>query len=713
MFFSTRNIFINSKIFVRVFNYIKYFTLFHVCFAQQISTVEKDQLSFVSQGLIHFLDEDSMITILCKLMSSKISFDLTIDTLRDLEQINSDFLIDELEIYSEIALIIELCIKEKTKTKMKSVQFLAKITKNQCIKVIDGLKKTFEVKKEEGKPEILINLSHMNEQEQFEELNLPGYIVFDLLNIKEELSFFLVFNDILQSVFLRLQVLITNVDSNTHNIFSNKSLINTKNCLREQFQKEQSNTIAYFRQLTRIFCNLTKEDQQNNSKISLEQNSSSTSKINLESQQFEKIIDLQEEKTIEKVSIVKYVQKSKRPPYNQLDKSRKNIKYLFRKNNNLQNQQNKKVLIELNKSRDSTGKKIFFVVQTFESVEARPRVFLSNLLEKHMKTSFSSSNQQSSSKNSESNLKNDSNSFFDVVELIKYFESNKFFSSTYSEILKNYHKEPNEMSSTGLFIPMYQTGGKAINLNLGRISNISTFRLQELNRSFIIKSVKSTEENHSINDCEEIFVKNLNHRNILKMYLCLHQINCFSLIFEPANFTLDQFTGRVDLFIHFIQQLIKGIKFMHAEGIIHQNLNLESVLVTENLVIKISDFSSCIMLNYKSDSKYFIEFDIHFTAPECYLLNYAFTAKIDIFSFGMIAYSLLTSKKSIVEADNVDDFVNDLYKNLMDEKCFAKKVFEKIKNRHFCAIIIGCCQFDHTKRITMVEIEQTLNRYLS
>ena len=90
--------------------------------------------------------------------------------------------------------------------------------------------------------------------------------------------------------------------------------------------------------------------------------------------------------------------------------------------------------------------------------------------------------------------------------------------------------------------------------------------------------------------------------------------------------------------VNLTNDILRGLSFLHSQGIIHGNLKSNNILVTENERAKISDYgltSTDLGVPYKPDLKYM---PINFTQP---------SDKTDIFSFGILGIQILNQQKPI------------------------------------------------------------------
>ena len=89
-------------------------------------------------------------------------------------------------------------------------------------------------------------------------------------------------------------------------------------------------------------------------------------------------------------------------------------------------------------------------------------------------------------------------------------------------------------------------------------------------------------------------------------------------------------------------QVAAGMAYLEEKKCIHRDLAARNVLVSENLICKVADFSSARIISkdvHKVSTG--TKFSIKWTAIEA-ILHHRFTTKCDVWSFGILLYELIT-----------------------------------------------------------------------
>lgn len=93
-----------------------------------------------------------------------------------------------------------------------------------------------------------------------------------------------------------------------------------------------------------------------------------------------------------------------------------------------------------------------------------------------------------------------------------------------------------------------------------------------------------------------------------------------------------------------------GMAYMHEQRVIHRDLKSLNILLDENKRAKVGDFGLSRLLNYEPMSG--LVGTAQWMAPEVYLSQPSYDSKVDVFSFGIVLWELLTSK---VPYEGVED----------------------------------------------------------
>ena len=147
---------------------------------------------------------------------------------------------------------------------------------------------------------------------------------------------------------------------------------------------------------------------------------------------------------------------------------------------------------------------------------------------------------------------------------------------------------------------------------------------------------------------ESAQVINLDHPHIVHVYTVGDYKQQPFIVMEYVNGkTLKDYLrehGALDpqTAIHVMTQLAEGVLYAHQNKIIHRDLKSQNIMITEDQVVKITDFGIALSSNEADITQTnTIMGSVHYLAPELARGNLA-TERSDIYALGIILYELLT-----------------------------------------------------------------------
>jgi polo-like kinase 1 len=144
-------------------------------------------------------------------------------------------------------------------------------------------------------------------------------------------------------------------------------------------------------------------------------------------------------------------------------------------------------------------------------------------------------------------------------------------------------------------------------------------------------------------------------------------------------------------------QIVNGLKYLHAHRIIHRDLKLGNLFLNERMEVKLGDFGLATKLDFDGEKKRTICGTPNYIAPEVLEGKAGHSYEVDIWSLGVIIYTLIIGKPPFETSD-----VKTTYKRIkMNAYSFPEHVIisEAAKN-----LIKSILNGDPTKRPTLDEI---------
>ncbi|GFR00977.1 mitogen-activated protein kinase kinase kinase 12 [Trichonephila clavata] len=141
-------------------------------------------------------------------------------------------------------------------------------------------------------------------------------------------------------------------------------------------------------------------------------------------------------------------------------------------------------------------------------------------------------------------------------------------------------------------------------------------------------------------------LKKLSHCNVISFKGVCIQPPCFCIIMEycPSGTLHNLLRQGTEIppkkVMEWSKQVAGGMNYLHTHKIIHRDLKSENILIGCNDVLKISDFGTSRQWNDKSVKMSFAG-TVAWMAPEV-IRNESCSEKVDIWSFGVVLWELLT-----------------------------------------------------------------------
>eukprot|EP00761_Pharyngomonas_kirbyi_P014910 gb/GECH01014941.1/.p1 GENE.gb/GECH01014941.1/~~gb/GECH01014941.1/.p1 ORF type:complete len:654 (+),score=134.41 gb/GECH01014941.1/:1-1962(+) len=152
--------------------------------------------------------------------------------------------------------------------------------------------------------------------------------------------------------------------------------------------------------------------------------------------------------------------------------------------------------------------------------------------------------------------------------------------------------------------------------------------------------------------------KSLDHENIVKFYRFFEDNNYVYIMLELCkNQSMMELLKKRKRFSEdetrfFMMQTLQGVKYMHDNRVIHRDLKLGNMFLGEGHKIKIGDFGLAAQLEHDGERKLTVCGTPNYIAPEIISGKNGHSYEVDIWSIGVILYTLLFGKPPF-ETDNV------------------------------------------------------------
>lgn len=147
----------------------------------------------------------------------------------------------------------------------------------------------------------------------------------------------------------------------------------------------------------------------------------------------------------------------------------------------------------------------------------------------------------------------------------------------------------------------------------------------------------------------------------------------------------------------YIVQLIKALKYLHSHRVIHRDLKLGNLFLTDKMELKVGDFGLATKLDFEGERKRTVCGTPNYIAPEILDGKTGHSYEVDIWSLGVIIYTLIIGKPPFETQD-----VKTTYKRIkMNAYSFPDGAVISEAGK---SLIIEILVTDPTKRPTLDQI---------
>nr|XP_012154364.1 PREDICTED: cyclin-dependent-like kinase 5 isoform X2 [Megachile rotundata] len=133
----------------------------------------------------------------------------------------------------------------------------------------------------------------------------------------------------------------------------------------------------------------------------------------------------------------------------------------------------------------------------------------------------------------------------------------------------------------------------------GTYGTVFKAKNRETHEIVALKRVRLDEDDEGVPSSalrEICLLKELKHKNIVRLYDVLHSDRKLILVFEHCDQDLkkyfDSLNGEIDLDVvkSFLYQLLRGLAFCHSRNVLHRDLKPQNLLINKNGELKLADF---------------------------------------------------------------------------------------------------------------------------
>ncbi|RXG62163.1 Cyclin-dependent-like kinase 5 [Armadillidium vulgare] len=184
---------------------------------------------------------------------------------------------------------------------------------------------------------------------------------------------------------------------------------------------------------------------------------------------------------------------------------------------------------------------------------------------------------------------------------------------------------------------------------------------------------------------EICLLKELKHKNIVRLHDVLHSERKLTLVFEHCDQDLkkyfDSLNGEIDPDIvkAFMFQLLRGLEFCHSKNVLHRDLKPQNLLINKNGELKLADFGLARAFGIPVRCYSAEVVTLWYRPPDVLFGAKIYNTSIDMWSAGCIFAELANAGRPLFPGSDVDDQLKRIFKllgtpnrrNLAQHECLA------------------------------------------
>uniref|UniRef100_A0A9L0TD12 Cyclin-dependent kinase 5 n=1 Tax=Equus caballus TaxID=9796 RepID=A0A9L0TD12_HORSE len=169
---------------------------------------------------------------------------------------------------------------------------------------------------------------------------------------------------------------------------------------------------------------------------------------------------------------------------------------------------------------------------------------------------------------------------------------------------------------------------------------------------------------------EICLLKELKHKNIVRLHDVLHSDKKLTLVFEFCDQDLkkyfDSCNGDLDPEIvkSFLFQLLKGLGFCHSRNVLHRDLKPQNLLINRNGELKLADFGLARAFGIPVRCYSAEVVTLWYRPPDVLFGAKLYSTSIDMWSAGCIFAELANAGRPLFPGNDVDDQLKRIFRLL-------------------------------------------------
>ncbi|XP_076167224.1 cyclin-dependent kinase 5 [Ptiloglossa arizonensis] len=207
----------------------------------------------------------------------------------------------------------------------------------------------------------------------------------------------------------------------------------------------------------------------------------------------------------------------------------------------------------------------------------------------------------------------------------------------------------------------------------GTYGTVFKAKNRETHEIVALKRVRLDEDDEGLPSSalrEICLLKELKHKNVVRLYDVLHSDKKLTLVFEHCDQDLkkyfDSLNGEIDLDVvkSFLYQLLRGLAFCHSRNVLHRDLKPQNLLINKNGELKLADFGLARAFGIPVKCYSAEVVTLWYRPPDVLFGAKLYTTSIDMWSAGCIFAELANAGRPLFPGSDVDDQLKRIFKML-------------------------------------------------
>ncbi|XP_047487134.1 cyclin-dependent-like kinase 5 [Penaeus chinensis] len=233
-------------------------------------------------------------------------------------------------------------------------------------------------------------------------------------------------------------------------------------------------------------------------------------------------------------------------------------------------------------------------------------------------------------------------------------------------------KQTDEFSGTQAVVIM-QKYEKLEKIGEGTYGTVFKAKNRETQEIVALKRVRLDDDDEGVPSSalrEICLLKELKHKNIVRLHDVLHSDKKLTLVFEHCDQDLkkyfDSLNGEIDPDIvkSFMYQLLRGLEFCHSRNVLHRDLKPQNLLINKNGELKLADFGLARAFGIPVRCYSAEVVTLWYRPPDVLFGAKLYNTSIDMWSAGCIFAELANAGRPLFPGSDVDDQLKRIFKLL-------------------------------------------------